>query len=296
MSQSTRRMSPILVHDRWLYRKDGNDYGPLSTDELLAAISDKKVDLKTHVCSLATGRWQTAAEHALLRDFYDKCVARWKRDEFHSEADAHVSRLARRRAHHTRLWVFLTLGIIVALAFGGWLVWRLTQAEPLGIETVARVPRLGSLPALEVSSPTPPTFAAVVGTKVRRLSEPETYDTAGVGFEGDGAVPRGVTKLNFGEDGRVKAISQVALNKVVSAAKRGLHTCARTAAKKDRNFRGTDVGFTVEPAKITNITVGSQVKDKPAFRACVKSVLRNVSVPMYEGSARRVTVPLKIAW
>ncbi len=294
--RSTRRMSPIVALDRWLYRKDGNDYGPLSTDELLKAIEGRAVDLQTQVCSLKTGRWGPAAEHAMLRDYYDKCAVKWERDAFHTEADAHAKKLARRRANHGRLWVLIVVSLFVAVGFGAWIVWRLTQAEPLGLDTLTRVARAGALPPTETATAVPPAIPMPTPTKVAPLPEPETYDTAGVAYEGDPASGGAVRRMDFGEDGRVRAIGQGALNKIVGVAKKGLYECAKTQARRDRAFKGTNVGFTVEPGKITGITVGKEVRNKPAFRACVKATLRRVGVPTFEGGGRRVTVPIKIAW
>ncbi|MCB9736257.1 MAG: hypothetical protein H6745_27030 [Deltaproteobacteria bacterium] len=300
MSSHTRKMKPVDVVDRWLYRKDGNDYGPITTDELMNAMVEKKVDLQTQVFSLQTRRWQTAAEHQLLRDFYGKCTDRWAAQALDHEADKQVKRLARARKAKHGLWRVLLIGFIVAVAIGAYVVWRLGQATPIGVASLVRDPKLPRLPVPQVVVAAMDGPPILRGTAVDRLSEPETYDTAGVKQEGDVDTTPAVAKMQFGEDGELvgggAGIAKADLDRVIASARGGLHGCATSAAKRDRSFGGTEVGFTVRPGKLTDITVGNEVKSNAPFKACVKAALAAVSVPAFSGSTRRVTLPLKVSW
>jgi len=291
---STRKMKPIQATERWLYRKDGNDYGPVSTDGLLEAMATRKVDLATQVCSLTTRKWTPAAEHALLRDYYEKCQLKWRAEALDTEAEAHVRRLARTRKHRRRFYTLVTVGVVVAAALGAWIIWRLGQAQPLGLDHIARLPSLGRLPEVPPPPPEPPSLALAEGTVVPKLSEPETYDTAGVEIEGAGASAPRVTKMSFTEDGRVVGISSVELERVVDAARRNLHACALEVARRDSAFKGTRIGFNVTPGRLTGITVSDEVKHNAAFKACVKAALNRVPVPVFEGGDRHVTIPISI--
>lgn len=294
MTPSTRRMKPVAAIERWLYRIDGADYGPVSTDELLDAMMKRKVTLETQVCSLASRKWGRASDHALLRDFFDKCEQRWRAEAFDTDADNHVRRLAKARQRRRRFWYVVAAALVVAVGFGGWVVWRLGQAQPLGLDKLAHLPSLGRLAVADVVEREPPPVPIVAGTPVARLGEPETYDTAGIALEGDPAVEQKVTTMAFTEDGRVVGISKVELDRVLESAKANLHGCAKAAASKDADFHGTRVGFTVSPGGLKGMTVGDEVKNNGAFKACVKGALGRVPVPVYEGGDRRVTIPIKI--
>lgn len=294
MTPSTRRMKPVAAIERWLYRVDGADYGPVSTDELLDAMLARKVTLETQVCSLMSRKWGRASDHALLRDFHHKCEQRWRAEAFDTEADNQVRRLAKARQRRRRFWYAVAAAVVVAIGFGGWVVWRLGQAQPLGLDKLARLPNLGRLVVADVVEREPPRVPIVAGTPVARLGEPETYDTAGVALEGEATAESKVTRMAFTEDGRVVGISKVELDGVLESAKANLHGCARAAASKDAGFHGTRVGFTVSPGRLTGMTVGDEVKNNGAFKACVKAALSRVPVPMYEGGDRRVTIPIKI--
>lgn len=299
MSSHTRKMKPIDVVDRWLYRRDGNDYGPVTTDDLMKAMVEHKVDLQTQVFSLQTRRWQAAAEHQLLRDFYEKCTDRWAAQDRDREADHQVKRLARARKARHGLWRLLLVGFIVAVAAGGYIVWRLGQATPIGVAALVREQKLPRLPVPQVVAAATDGPPMLRGTAVSRLSEPETYDTAGVKLDGEVATAPAVAKMQFGEDGELVGggggIAKADLDRVLASARGGLHGCATTAAKRDPGFGGTEVGFTVGPGKLTDITVGNEVRSNAPFKACVKAALVRVAVPTFSGRTRRVTIPLKVS-
>lgn len=288
---STRQLKRV-DKDRWVYRTDRGDYGPVTTDGMLEAIAERKVELGTPISLVGTNRWAPSGDFALFRDHFELCRKRWAKEELHREAELIGQRIESKRKLAARFWLLLALGIVVGGSAMGWLVWRLSQAGPVGFERVSvswSIPPLGTPTRLvsEVEH-----LPAAKERKVARLFEPESYDTSGVavGVEDTGHV----TQMHFSEDGEVAAISQADLDRVVASARSGLYGCAREAALKSANFGGTEVGFTVTPGAIIKIGVGAEARSNPAFQACVKSVLAKVAVPRFAGSDRRVTVPLKI--
>ena len=90
---STRQLKRV-DSDRWVYRTDRGDYGPMTTDGLLQAILDRKVDLGTPVSVVGTNKWAAAGDFAIFRDHYELCHKRWKREELHQEAEAIGRRIA----------------------------------------------------------------------------------------------------------------------------------------------------------------------------------------------------------
>lgn len=288
---ATRQLKRV-DKDRWVYRTDRGDYGPVTTDGVLEAIAEKKVELGTPISVVGTNRWAPAGDFALFRDHFELCRKRWAKEELHREAELIGKRIESKRKLAARFWLLLALGVVVGGSALGWLVYKLGQAGPVGFDRMAFT---ASVPPLSI--PTRAQSAAeflpaAKEHKVARLYEPESYDTAGVAVGADDTGH--VTQMHFSEDGEVAAISQADLDRVVASARGGLYACAREAALKSSAFAGTEVGFTVTPGAITKIGVGAEARSNPAFQACVKAALARVAVPRFVGSERRVTVPLRI--
>lgn len=291
MSSSTRQLQRVGA-ERWLYRTDRGDYGPVTTDRIFDGIRDRKIDLKTQVSVLGTNKWAAAGEFPLFRDHYAACQKRWEDERLHAEAEA-IGKRMEMKAHTSRgAGILLAVGIVVALGFGAWVVWKLSKAEPLGLAKIVRVVALEPLPQPPAIAKSSPSIARKEERKVARLSEPESYDTAGIAVGGADDADA-VTQMHFSEDGEVEMISAADLAQVVESARQGLYGCARDASARNASFTGTEVGFTVAPGHITKVSVGADARGNGPFLACVKAALGRVSVPAFNGSERRVTVPLR---
>ncbi len=287
---ATRQLQRVSS-EKWLYRTERGDYGPVSTDRIFDAIRERKIDLSTQVSLLGSNRWSAAGEFPVFRDHYAACQRRWDDEALQAEAEALGKRLEMKGHASRGAGLLVIAGITAGLVLGGIVVWRLLKAEPLGLAKIVRPIAVEALPAPpEIPKkyqvlPQPPEH------KVARLYEPESYDTAGVAV-GDSEAGH-VTKMHFSEDGDVEMISAADLARVVESARQGLYACAREAAQKNPAFAGTDVGFTVAPGRLTNMSVGVEARSNAPFKACVKAALGRVSVPSFGGSERRVTVPLR---
>jgi hypothetical protein len=290
MSPSTRQLQRVSS-ERWLYRTERGDYGPVTTDRIFAAIRERTIDLSTQVSVLGSNRWSAAGEFPLFRDHYAACQKRWDEDKLEQEAEALGKRIELQGHASRGAGLLVIAGIIAGLVVGGIVVWRLLKAEPLGLAKIVRPVALEPLPA---PPPIAKKFAALPiqpERKIPRLSEPESYDTAGVAV---GDFESGhVTKMHFSEDGEVAMISAADLERIVESARQGLYACAREALQRNPSFPGTDVGFTVAPGRLGKVSVGAEARANAPFKACVKVALARVKVPNFGGSERRVTVPLR---
>jgi len=288
---STRQMSrPDPT--RWLYRTEKGDVGPVSTEKLLAAMEDRKLDLGSMVSKVGSREWQAAGEIHLLRDHFATCEARWTKLALHNESERMERRLGRREATRRGAWVGILVGAIVVLGAGGVLWWRLSQAEALGMRSLSAVTTPSSLPPVSWATVERVPHPGVTPTAVPRLPEHELLDTAGIRV-GDSGEPI-VNRMVFNESGEVEAIAAADLRRVTEEARVGLVACAQQLAAAQSGFGGTEVAFTVSPGKLTQISVGREVAKSAAFQACVKKALARVNVPKFGGNPRRVTVPLKL--
>lgn len=277
---------------RWLVRGEGEDLGPYTTEEILAAIAARDMSLGTEIADVSDQDWGPVGTHGLFRDYYATCDERWQVEDAEEEAGEHARRLRLRRMVQSGTGGFMVVVVIVLLGFGGWITWRLLHAEPTGIlEAVA----LADPVALPPAGPPPAASTApfvVEPIKVPRVRDRESLDTRGVGTESEaGAVP--VTTLDFDSEAGPE-LSDGQLDRIVQKARGGLEGCARSAVSRSAEFRGTRVRFAVRPGRIGRITVGKEASDDARFKACVRSVLKGIRVPSFGGADHFVTVPLRV--
>ncbi len=277
---------------RWLVRRDGAEYGPYSTDQLLEEIALRRVDLGTPVCDLARREWNPAGEHAPFRDHYAQCIKRWEVEALEADVDKHERKLKAMDNVKGGAWRLMVVGLVLATALGSWIVWRILKAEPTGIADAVAVPELPALP----DAPQPRMTASGIevlaaGTKVAVLKEYENYDTAGVGSEAGAAAA--VTRFDF-EGGEGGGLDPSTLKRILGEAKAGLVGCAQQAATRSASFKGTKVTFVVRSGRLDSFTVGREALSNAPFKACVKGVLKRVKVPRFAGSDHKVSFPLVV--
>jgi len=289
---ATRQLKRV-GSERWLFRTDRGDYGPITTDQVLDAIREHKIDLATQVSVTGTNTWTVAGEFALFREHYAVCERRWDDERLRAQADA-MGRRIERRGHATRhAGRLVAVLVVVGLGFGGWVAWRLMKAEPLGLARIVRPLSVAPLPSAPPNARTVAMLPVVKDHKVARLAEPESYDTAGIAIDGGAVPPEFVTQMHFSLEGEVQMISAADLARVVESARQGLYGCAREAATRGPSFAGTDVAFTVASGHLAGVSAGAEARRNAPFLACIKAALARVKVPEFAGSERRGTVPLR---
>ena len=282
---------------RWLRRVGGEDHGPFSSTEMLGAIEAGEMDLGTLICDVATQNWEPAGVHPVFRDHYARCTADNEARDLISGAESHERKLKRDGAAKSVIRWLLLASVFTGIGFGGWELWRVLTSEPADIANAVTLPRLPLLPALpgvKASISPPPLLAPRrVTRRVERAQRrhQEALDVSGVGAEGSGRAP--VTHLAFDDDGRsADGLSDSVISRIVANARKGLEGCATTAGARSATFQGTRVTFVVRSARLDSFTVGKTALGDRAFKACVKSVLKKISVPAFEGSERRIRVDL----
>jgi len=291
MRYSTRQMvRPEL--SRWFYRTSKGDFGPVSTDELLEAIKSRHVDLGSEVKRLGAAAWGVAGDERIFRDHYAKCRAHWDEQELHAETDRLGVKLKRAHTRRKGAWIVMVVGALAVIGAAALLWWRLSRAEPLGVARLISTEEVGALPLPIAKARDPVGYPRRPIHREPLLAEVELLDTAGVRVGGLAAPI--AQRFEFDEAGEVAEIPPAVLATVTETARQGLVLCAHQLAKSNAAFAGTEVSFSVTSGRIANIAVGKEVAGSAGFRACVKSALTRVSVPKFQGNARRVTVPLKL--
>ena len=276
----------------WLVRREEVDYGPFTTDEVLASISSKEVTLGTLVAEISQAEFEPLGSWGIFRDHFADCQARWDQEI----AEAEARRVERRmRVVRTVRAITFALVLVVVLGsagFGGWVAWRRAKAKPTGIETASLVAPKSRLPDLRPVADAKDEPLPVIKTRtVSRLAEPISYDTEGVGIAG--SERRQAPVMNFNADAG-EQLPEAKVKSIVRAARKGMVRCAQKAAEANPEFLGTKVRFIIRSGSIGSLTVGREVAGNGAFRQCVKRVVQGISVPSFRGDERSVSIPLKV--
>lgn len=270
---------------RWLTRRDGVDFGPFTTEQIVAMIHSREVDLGTMICKASDRQWEPLGSYSEFRSEYAKVEEKWASEE----ADDHARQLRNKRLLTSGAGRLAVVGAVLLISLSAWMAWRMARAQPTGIFEAVKIAQPPALPAL-ASAEEPQPLVVPKGTTVKRLREGVNYDTSGVGVEGQGGTL--VNTMSFDED--AEELTERQLNKIVGAARAKLLGCAQQAAARSERFRGTRVSFVVRSQRLTSFTVGSDASANKPFKACVKRALQAVSVPAFGGSQRKVTIPLAI--
>jgi len=257
---------------------------------MLKAIDVKDVDLGTLVTRMGTEAWQPAGVHSGFRDHYAHCEARWQEEAL----DADVAREERKLKSMDRLkggvGKGLIVGVVVVLAFGGWLAYRLMHAEPTGIMKVVEVPDVPALPALPTRATSAPPLKIASAVNVKRRREFEHFDTAGVRAAGKERALRGTLDL----DAKGGGVSAAALRRIKSGVRKRLTPCLRAALGRGFKARKVTVTYIVRSGRLGGITLSRKALKDRRLTACVKRVIKRTRVPSFKGPERRVRQGFRI--
>ena len=61
----------------WLVRREDVDYGPFTTEEVLASISSKEITMGTMVAEISQAEFEPLGSWGIFRDHFAECQARW---------------------------------------------------------------------------------------------------------------------------------------------------------------------------------------------------------------------------
>ena len=282
----------------WLAHRDGLDFGPFSTDELIQRVRDQEFDDETTVQDLATGIRQP------LRAFpdFEKPLGRLlaeRKARAQVQAAEHTARVKTVKKAGKGVFVFGTIG---GLAVVGGLVWVLAHKplpKPIAFAEVARtVGRSFDPPVLEPAEAVAERLykeerkrRKKARVRAMRAADQKVVD----GYSGDAPAPA-VTSLDMSDDdsGDAAKFSQAAVDKVLARANGSIQGCLRKELKRNPKLGSVRLAFWVTPSGRTK-GAGVQGKSTVLFGKCMVGVVESLKFPAFSGAQRKVSVPFEVS-
>lgn len=290
-------MSGIDAHalERWMYRKDGMDYGPFSVQDLHDLIRAHRVDERTEVRNLRERRFVRLGEVPHLKAFLDEFTRKEAEEKQRREVLRDAESLEKSIRRHHRMPIFLGVGGTLGLGVG--LFFALRPAEPLppGLDLdLFRPLVLGTLPAVPRAAEAPSTTPE--DTNERRARKAARAQPRPGATSGNSArLP--TVDLTFDEEdvSGGRALTKEDLSSVQQRVSRGLVRCFREEASGRPEFRGGTVSlYILSSGRVALSRLDTSPPASASLSSCARAVVKGVRVPPFAGGAQVMEIPFYV--
>jgi len=286
--------------EQWLAHKDGLDFGPFSTEELIQRVRDEEFDDETTVQDLSTGIRQPLRAFTEFEQPLGRLLAERKaRARVH--AAERTARVKTAKKAGKGVFVFGTIG---GLAVVGGLVWVLAHKplpKPIAYEEVAvSVGRAFDEPKLEAAEDVAKRRYAKyrkgrkkARARAQRAKDRQVVDGYGTD-EGSDVSSLDMTDDEAGDTGGGAAFSNAAMDRVLAKANRRFNKCLNKELKRNPRFRKVHLTFWIKPSGRTK---GARVTGESTrlLGKCLVGVASSLKFPKYAGVQRKISLPFEVA-
>lgn len=301
-------MAPISPDalDRWTYRKDGMDYGPFTTRDILDMLRRGALVRESEVCNRRTRKWQKIGEIPRFVEFLEAEAQEARRQEIEREVTALERNITASRKAPVLLLVIV--GVVLAAVF--YVVLKPAPPVLAGYPaaffrdlTVERLPLYlaDDIARMKAAALPKPVETTRPGRKaVRRVGSANGPVDGAAGAEGTG--PGSATMAievdlseSAPEDGG-RTLSPEDLEHVQRKASPALIRCFREEVARRPDFRGGTVALyllnrgEVQASRITTDPAPSQ-----DLVACVRRAAQGVRIQAYSGPVQVMELPIYVS-
>ncbi len=281
--------------ERWMYRKNGMDYGPFSVQDLHDLIRAHQIDAETEVRNVRERRFVRLADVPHLKAFHDEFARKDAEERRRREVLREAESLERSIRRHHRMPILLGAVGVAALAVGAFLVLRPATPPPPGFDLdVFRPLEVGTLPALPRATATPATPPTNANGKrprktVRPLARPGTAPTSAASLP--------TVDLAFDEEdvSGGRALTKEDLASVQGRVSAGLVRCFREEAAAHPEFRGGTVSlYILGSGRVALSRLDTSPPASASLASCALAVVKGVRVPPFAGGAQVMEIPFYV--
>ncbi len=282
--------------ERWMYRKDGLDYGPFSVRDLHDLIRTHRIDENTEVRNLRERRFLRLADVPHLKAFYDEFTRKEAEEKRRREVLREAESLEKAIRRHHRMPLLLGGAGVVVLGVGVFLVLRPSapSGPPLDLE-VFRPLVLGTLPALPKPSPTQKAPAPDEnGKRVRRVQRLQSRHAT---ERAETAIPLPTVDLSLDEEdvSGGRPLSREDLAFVQQRVTGGLVRCFRAEAEARPEFRGGTVSlYILSSGQVALSRVDTSPPASSSLTSCALAAVKGVRIPPFAGGAQVMEIPFYV--
>jgi hypothetical protein len=281
--------------DRWMYKRDGMDYGPFTTREIEHMIEQREISQETEVLNRRTRQWARVQDVPKLKPFIEELSRRAFEAARQAEISADHNAVVRGNWWSTHLPLVAGGALVVGVGVAAFFLLRapapVLAGYPTNFYKDLQFERMVPLRAMIVE-PAKVTRDPVkaVRTKARSTgplaTAPGSVDMApqvDLSFGGDEVA--GGHELTQGDiDGIQKIIAP------------RLIRCFRTEAERNPAFTGGAVFVYLMPRGAAQV---SRVDTNPApsaeLASCAKQSTAGIKVEPFSGAAQVIQIPLHVA-
>lgn len=290
-------MTRIDAHalERWMYRKNGMDYGPFSVQDLHDLIRAHQIDAETEVRNVRERRFVRLGDVPHLKAFHDEFTRKEAEETRRREVLRDAESLERSIRRHHRMPILLGAGGAVVLAVGAFFVWRPGAPPSPGFDLdVFRTLDIGVLPALPRAAATP---AAVPTNANKKRAQKTARPPARPGAAPASPAPLPTVDLAFDEEdvSGGRALTKEDLASLQARVSSGLVRCFREEAAARPEFRGGTVSlYILGSGRVALSRLDTSPPASASLSSCALAVVKGVRVPPFAGGAQVMEIPFYV--
>jgi len=282
--------------ERYVYRKDGMDYGPFTQKEMFDAIKAHQIDEDTEIRSHKTKVYVRLRDFEPFGPFIRELRVREAEEKKRLEVLREADKFERGVKRGKWIWGLGVLAVLVAI--GAILYLRLGVNTPTSHETNMDIfksfslERLSPLKAQEVQSKKEEqavTSRHVGGRKQAKQAEnlvATQNDLKGFSFD--------FSEGNSEDEGK-EPLTQEELKELERKLAKGLLRCFQQEAENDASFQGGKISLYIQPNGIVSVLRFSVVPGASSrLENCAKEVCAQHKVREFSGGAKVAEIPIYI--
>ena len=282
--------------ERFIYRKDGMDYGPFTQKEIFDAIKAHEIDENTEIRSHRTKTYVKLKDFEPFGSFVRELKVREAEEKKRLEVLKEADRFERRVKRGKWIWVLGVLGVLIVV--GGITYFRFGVQMRTGHETSMDIfksfslERLSPLKAQKVQQQKAApvvTSRHVGGKRVVRHNESKgaSHDEPKMAY------------FDFSEDGSheegKEPLTEAELRDLERKLARGLLACFQREAESDPSFQGGKIVLYIQPTGIVSVLRFSVTPGaSPRLENCAREVCAQNKIRAFSGGAKIAEIPIYI--
>ncbi len=288
--------------DRWMYKRDGMDYGPFTTSEMEYCIQHKEIRPETEIYNRRTRQWTRVQDVPRFRLFIEEQHRRAAEAARQAEIAADHEAVHRGNWWSTRLPWLAGAGLVVAGGVAAFFLLRppppVLAGYPTNFYKDLHFEHVVPLRAM-IAEPAKVTAAPVAPKAARPARGRNGGSSQGSSSGGAGSVQMAAeVDLSFGAEdvSGGRELSQADLDGVQRTVAPRLIRCFRAEAGRNPDFEGGEVFIYLMPRGTVQVSrLDTRPAPTPELASCARASTSGVKVPPFAGAAQVMQIPLHVA-
>ncbi len=277
--------------ERWQVTRDGVDFGPYKTEEILRQLMDDRISPESMLFDILTERRKMLSEFPEFDEFLADALLE-KADRTQKKEEAHAKAVSRRR---TRIfWIGLLTAIVLLVGtVGSYVVYQALQPKPEKARLSSLVEILpASLPSISLAEELPETAAELLEKQQKAKQEAVQRQLAAEARQlarEDRLVAQSEARgMHMGSG---KPFDRAAFDRILASKNNALGNCLTAEARRNPSKKSYTVSLTIIPA---GTLLKVQLDGSAQGNRCVRQALSGLKVPPFDGSNYSVTLPFNM--